>query len=307
MNRSVPPPPEQVHRQMVGQGLIDRALRLLSLTAPIARPALEQLEHVWLEAISHPSVSAAAERVSEARLPRPLLDRLISAWIKAYDVDISEAELPVEQYPTLDAFFTRKLKPGLRPIDATVGTLISPADSVLKDFGPIDDRARIPEVKGRTYSVSDLLGDAVDVLPPDAYVGGTYGVFYLSPRDYHRVHCPCDATALAVRPQPGTTYPVNALGVRRVEGLFVRNKRTVFALDTEFGKLALVMVGATNVGRITSDIAADTPVSRGDELGIFHLGSTVVLLTPRDSNLQYRGVAQGELVKVGQPVLSVTD
>jgi phosphatidylserine decarboxylase len=289
---------------MVGQGLIDGALRILRLTAPIARPALEQLEHVWLEAIAHPSVSATAERVSEARLPRPLLDRLIAAWVKAYDVDLAEAELPVEAYPTLDAFFTRRLKPGLRPIDTAPGTLVSPADSVLKEFGPIDARARIPEVKGRTYGVADLLGDAVDVLPPDDFVGGTFGVYYLSPRDYHRVHAPCDATALAVRPQPGTTYPVNALGVRRVEGLFVRNKRTVFALDTEFGRIALVMVGATNVGRITSEIETNARVSRGDELGVFHLGSTVVLLTPQSAALTYRDVAHGELVKVGQRVLA---
>ena len=235
-----------------------------------------------------------------ARAHVEVLDRLIDAWIDAYDVDMGVAEVPAGGFGTLDAFFTRRLLPGARPIDHDPDVLVSPADAVLKVFGEVDARGRVPEVKGRTYAVEALLSG---VMPVTDFIGGTFGVYYLSPRDYHRVHAPTSGVVTAVVPIDGATYPVNALGVRRVEGLFVRNKRTVFAFDTDDGPFALVMVGATNVGRITSSVGVGDRVERGQELGIFHLGSTVVLLTPRRSRFTYARLHEGELVKVGQPVL----
>jgi len=299
--RRSPMTPEAVRRTMVGQMLIDR---LLDVSRPLAAPAMSKLESLWLDAISHPGLSQRVGRLAETELPRPVLDAMLNAWVKTYDVDMAEAELPLSAFPTLDAFFTRRLKPGLRPIDPRPDRLVSCADSVLKRFGVIDPRNRIPEVKGRTYGVAELLGDAAPLFDLDALAGGTYGVYYLSPRDYHRVHSPCDATLTEIVPVAGAYYPVNALAVRKVERLFARNIRTVFVLDTEHGRLALVMVGATNVGRITASREPGERLSRGDELGIFHLGSTVVLLTPRDANLVHSDVAEGELVKVGQAVLT---
>jgi phosphatidylserine decarboxylase len=213
------------------------------------------------------------------------------------------AELPLSAYPTLDAFFTRRLRAGARPIDARPDWLVSCADSVLKRAGAIDPANRIPEVKGRSYSVPELLGDAAGAFDLEAFSGGTFGVYYLSPRDYHRVHCPTHATLAAVTPVAGAYYPVNALAVSRVERLFAKNIRTVFVLDTAHGRLALVMVGATNVGRITASAQPGATLAKGDELGIFHLGSTVVLLTPASAGLVHREVHEGEFVKVGQAVL----
>jgi len=286
---STPPPtPAAMKRRMLGQALIDR---LLQVSGPVARPAGARLEKLWLDALAVPGLSRAAGRLADQRLPRPLLAKLIDAWIATYDVDMSVADVPPEGFATLDAFFTRALKPGARPIDHDPDVLVSPADSVLKAFGEVDARGRVPEVKGRTYAIDALVAG---VVPVGDFVGGTYGVYYLSPRDYHRVHAPTSGVVRAVVPIEGATYPVNALGVRRVEGLFVRNKRTVFAL---------VMVGATNVGRITASVAVGDRVERGQELGVFHLGSTVVWLTPQRARFAYSHVHEGELVKVGQPVL----
>lgn len=294
---------EVVKRKMVGQLLIDRLVKALGVAGPLTKPARAALEKAWLAAISRPQLSRAVGSLADQALPRPVLDLMLETWVKVYDVAMDEAELPLSDYPTLDAFFTRRLKAGLRTIDPRPERVVSCADSVLKRFGPIDPRNRIPEVKGRSYSVPELLGEAAGHFDLDSFSGGTFGVYYLSPRDYHRVHVPCEATLAAVTPVAGAYYPVNNLAVQRVERLFARNIRTVFALDTAFGRMALVMVGATNVGRITASASAGAKLARGDELGIFHLGSTVVLLTPRAAGLTHVGVHEGEVVRVGQAVL----
>ena len=258
------------------------------------------LEGLWLSALARPSLSRAAAWLADQPLPRPLLERLIDTWVQAYDVDMSSVVVPAGGFKTLDAFFTRGLAPLARPIDYDPDVLVSPADSVLQRLGAIDARARIPEVKARTYSVAALLGGA---LPVEPFIGGTFGVYYLSPRDYHRVHAPMAGEVTAITPLAGTTYPVNARGVRHIEGLFVRNKRTVFTFDSDLGQVALVMVGATNVGRITASVSAGQRVEKGQELGVFHLGSTVVLLTPASAGLAYHRVHEGDVVRVGQAVL----
>lgn len=283
---------------MVGQAVIDGALRV---AGPLLRPARRRLEEAWLEAVSHPSLAEGAQRLADATLPRPVLRALVEAWIRAYDVDMSVAEVPPGGFTTFDAFFTRRLRPGARPIDHDPEVLVSPADSVLKGYGVIDPRGRIPEIKGRSYGLGELVGG---VIPVEPFVGGSYGVFYLSPRDYHRVHAPGEGAVATVARLDGRRYPVNDLGVRRVEGLFVKNRRLVFVLDREDGPLVLVMVGATNVGRISASVQTGDHVEKGQELGIFHLGSTVVLLTTRASGFGYRRVHEGEWLKVGQAALN---
>lgn len=282
---------------MLGQALIDG---LLQVSGPLARPAASRLERAWLEALARPELSRLAERLADAPLPKPILRRLIDAWIAAYHVDTEAMADAVDAYTTLNAFFTRHLKPGLRPIEPDANLLPSPADANLKTFGPIDLRGRIPEVKGRTYSVAELLGDAMDAAP---FTGGHQAVLYLSPRDYHRVHSPFDGRMTSATALPGASYPVNARGVRTIEGLFVKNKRVVFAFETErFGTCAAVMVGATNVGRITIS-APNGSIARGDELGVFNLGSTVVLLFPKTVPVALHRVHEGEMVRVGQAII----
>jgi len=296
-----PPSPDALKKKMLGQAMIDAFFQVSGqLSGPLARPAMRRLERMWLDALARPELSRLAERLADARLPRPILNRLIEAWIAAYDVDVDAMVGPVASYPTLNAFFTRQLKPGLRPVVSEPTLMPSPADANLKSFGPIDARGRIAEVKGRTYSVQALLGDVLEATP---FIGGQQAVFYLSPRDYHRVHSPLTGTLSAATALRGVSYPVNARGVRAIEGLFVLNKRVVFAIeDTTFGPCAVIMVGATNVGRISVSAPLGM-VQRGDELGVFNLGSTVVLLFPASHPVALAGVHQGEMVRMGQAVI----
>jgi phosphatidylserine decarboxylase len=209
-----------------------------------------------------------------------------NVYCRAYRVDVEEAELPPGAFPSFDAFFTRKLKPGSRTL--STDALVSPADGDLSSQGVVDPGARI-FVKGQPYDVGELVGD-----PRDAarYAGGEFAVIYLAPRDYHRVHVPADGDITLVRGLPGDLYPVNAIGERHVPQLFVRNQRAAIVIDTPgLGRVTVVMVGAVIVGRITVNVLGGpdvpkglfplepaVPVKRGDELGVFHLGSTVVLL-----------------------------
>jgi phosphatidylserine decarboxylase len=217
----------------------------------------------------------------------PIVSRLVTrAYCHAYRVDMDEATIPTGAFPSFDAFFTRTLKPGMRSVSSDA--LVSPSDGELSSAGRIDGAGRI-FVKGQPYDVGELIGD-----PRDAarYTGGEFAVVYLAPRDYHRVHAPVDGVISLVRGLGGDLYPVNSIGERHVSQLFVRNQRAAIVIDTEgLGRVTAVMVGAVIVGRVTvtgidapdvppgvHDIHPPLRVKKGDEIGIFHLGSTVVLL-----------------------------
>lgn len=238
-----------------------------------------------IRALPRVPLSRLVGRLAEQPLPAPVADAVQRFYVSAFDVDMSEA-LESGPYPSFDAFFTRPLRAGARPIAEVA--LVSPADGLLSASGPVDAHARI-RVKSQAYEVAELVGDPADA---KRYRGGSFAVVYLSPRDYHRVHAPANGRIDTVRGVPGDLYPVNAIGEQHVHGLFVRNNRVCICLDTPgMGRVSVVMVGATIVGRISVTALADPAVppgrttiaparavSRGDELGMFHLGSTVVLL-----------------------------
>lgn len=273
---------------------------LLGISGHAVAPIADRTARVWLEALSAPALSRFAEGVADLPLPPPILAPLIRAYVRLYDVDLRDAAEELDAFPTFNAFFTRALRPGARPIARDPDVIVSPADAQLRSAGAIDPRGRIPEVKGRRFSVAELLGDPDGAL---RYREGGYAILYLSPRDYHRVHSPADAVVERLDPLSGRAYPVNSLATRNIPSLLAINKRTVFHLATDgFGPMALVMVGATNVGRITTSVAAGDRVARGAELGAFNLGSTVVLLTS-DPAVAPVEALEGELVRVGQPLL----
>ena len=272
-------------------------------------------ERLLVHGVSHPGLSRAMARLSDLRLPRPLLRALIRAYLRAYRVDMSEAAQPVEAYATFNAFFTRRLREGARPVAAAPGLVVSPADSRVRSIGALPPDARLEQIKGRTYALEALLGSAGDAR---LFAAGVYATLYLSPSMYHRVHCPVDGRVRGWRYIQGRRFPVNAMAVRNVEGLFTVNERVSVLLDgDDLGPLALVMVGATSVGRITLSFdglathargpvlsdqpAQPIPIRRGDELGVFNLGSTVVLLAA-DPRLRPAEVAAGDLVRMGQPL-----
>lgn len=243
------------------------------------------------------------------RLARSPVSRWMTrAFVRAYGVDLGEAEGSLSDYPTLEALFTRKLRPGLRPVDDAGDALVSPVDGTCAWAGP-SEGGRISLAPGRTLSLSDLL---------DAPVDGERDVvvLYLSPRDYHRVHVPREGFARSWRYVPGTLWPVFPAAVRRVENLFARNERVVVGVETSAGPMDVVLVGAFGVGRITLEVCdlvtnsggersggalePPVPLARGAELGTFHLGSTVVLCAPPG---RWRlEVKAGEAVRVGRTI-----
>ncbi len=277
--------------------------------------ARDFIERAFVHAVSSPALSRLAGFAADLRLPRPLLRALIAAYARVYHVDLDEAAGRPADFTTFNAFFTRRLRDGARPIDTRPDVLVAPCDARLQTCGPIPADGRLPQIKGRDYAVAALLAsdDAARV-----FAGGLQATLYLSPAMYHRVHAPADGRIVGWRYVPGRLFPVNGPAVRQVDGLFARNERVIVELESEsFGRLALVLVGAANVGRISlafTDLRSNTggsaqaatlapplAVRRGDELGAFNLGSTVVLLVsgPR---LAPAGTATGELIRLGEPL-----
>ncbi len=270
------------------------------------------LERLATAAVSWPVLSRVTGRLSDLRLPKAILVPAIRAYARAYGADLAEAAVPAEAYPSFNAFFTRRLREGARPIAGGEGVVVSPSDSRLSAIGPVAADGRLEQVKGSSYSIEALLGSDEDAAP---FRGGLHATLYLSPAMYHRVHSPVDGRVRGWRYVPGRLFPVNPAGVRLVPGLFTRNERVAVFLDTAaHGPVAAVLVGAANVGRVSlafADVVTNTgrtpgPVvpaetialRRGDELGAFNLGSTVVLLVA-DPRLAPAASA-GDLVRMGQ-------
>ncbi|WP_026431073.1 archaetidylserine decarboxylase [Paracidovorax oryzae] len=217
----------------------------------------------------------------------------IRRFVARYKVDMSEAENPdIASYATFNDFFTRALRPGARPIaDAPA---VCPVDGAVSQFGHID-RDQIFQAKGHRYSTTALLGG--DAQEAARFTDGSFATIYLSPRDYHRIHMPCDGRLRRMIYVPGSLFSVNPLTARGVPGLFARNERVVCLFDTPLGSMALVLVGATIVGSMatawhgtvnpprtaglrqwTYDDGPEVLLRKGEEMGRFMLGSTVVLL-----------------------------
>lgn len=238
-------------------------------------------------------LSRAVGRLCERELPPRVAEVASKIYAKAYGVNLEEADPEQGPYESFDAFFTRRLRRGARVVEDV--SLVSPSDGRLVAAGDVTPDGSIV-VKGRPYDVAELCGSRDQA---QQYRGGEYAVIYLHPRDYHRVHSPVDGAVTQVRSMAGDLFPVNAIGERHVPRLFVRNQRVNIVVESEaLGTVSVIMVGATIVGRITTTaLGGDrTPVGehpinpplavrRGDELGTFHLGSTVVLLLPGSGRL----------------------
>lgn len=226
------------------------------------------------------------------RLPKAMRRLAYTGFARAVGANLDEVELPLDEYRTFGDFFARALRPGVRDVVADPDTLACPTDGAMGAVGE-SHQGTLLQAKGHDYRLDDLL---VDEQAAARVRGGAYATIYLSPRDYHRVHAPADADWLGYDFVPGTQYPVNPTWVARQPNLFARNERLVFHLRAPCGAVELVMVGATGVGnmRLVDGVETrtfrdqpgpvrvrfETPrqVLRGDELGSFQLGSTVILL-----------------------------
>jgi len=272
------------------------------------------LERAFVQAVSVPWLSWAAAHVADTRFPGPVLRALIRAYVRAYRVDLAELAEPLTSFRCFNEFFVRALRAGARPIDAAPDVLVSPSDARLHSLGALPEGGRLEQIKGRSYSVAALLGSAQEA---ERYGAGVHATLYLSPAMYHRVHVPADGRIVGYRYLPGRLFPVNAMAVRNVDGLFAVNERVVVHVESErHGPVAVVLVGATNVARITlacadlrtnagrpsSDVrlAEALVVRRGEELGRFNLGSTVVLLVADPGLRPASGLGPGSLIRMGQ-------
>lgn len=238
-------------------------------------------------------ISRLAGWLADRRLPPSILKPLITRYANHYDVDMDEAVEPPGGFGTFNEFFVRPLKEGARPVDPSPDAVVSPVDGRLVASGKIE-AGRLIQAKGLDYSAADLLGSPDTAAP---FIGGTFATIYLSPRDYHRIHAPVAGRVASVRRRRGRLLPVNDLSVPFVKDLFATNERVIVSMETEAGPLAVVMVGATNVGRISLAFAVPTAgqrradwdwtleryirLAKGEELGRFELGSTVILLFAR--------------------------
>ena len=215
---------------------------------------------------------------------------LIPWFIRHYGVDVSDAERPPGEYRSLQEFFGRALRPGARPINTVAGAIVSPVDGIVGASGTIE-QGRLLQAKGRSYTVAELIADPATAA---ALESGVYCTLYLAPANYHRVHAPLAGRVEREQYIPGAFWPVNQRAVERVPRLFAINERRVVSI----GGVVVVLVGACLVGSIRMNHAPPYAVERGQELGRFAFGSTVIVLAPRELGLRL-AVAPGDAVRVG--------
>ena len=268
---------------------------------------------VWFQyLLPQHALSRLVLRVTRIRA-RWFKNALIAGFRMLFEVDMDDAvQGDPSGYGSFNEFFTRELKPGARLIDPQRDTIACPVDGVISQAGPIEDDALL-QAKGRSYTLAQLLAGQSWA---DNFKGGSFATIYLAPFNYHRIHMPLRGELQATIYVPGRLFSVNAMTASSVPRLFARNERVLTLFGTEFGQLALVMVGALNVGSMATVWAGDiTPAAqraittlppqhvvldKGEELGRFNMGSTVILLFQANRATWGVPVRTGTCVSVGQ-------
>lgn len=270
-------------------------------------------------------ISRVAGKLADSRPPATLKNAFIRWFIGRYGVNMSEAaEEDPTRYSSFNDFFTRELKPGLRPVADGEGTLASPVDGVISQLGQIQ-QDRVFQAKGQSFNLNELLGGDAERARP--FVDGQFATIYLAPKDYHRIHMPIAGQLQEMVYVPGRLFSVNPVTAAAVPRLFARNERVVATFETEAGPMAMVMVGAMIVGSVetrwagvvsptsgkrevsTSDyrhLASAIHYDRGEEMGRFRLGSTVILLFPKGASRWQSTLKSQSVVKMGQPFGEIT-
>ncbi|PRQ07769.1 archaetidylserine decarboxylase [Enhygromyxa salina] len=282
----------------------------LSLRGRIAAALIER---------TPPKVALAASQAMgmATRLPLPpgVCRAAVSAYSRYFSVDLADVDQDqlARGFPSFDAFFTRGLRDGARSVDKRPEVLVSPSDGRLREVAEVEAQG-VVVAKGHAYAIGELIGDSELA---SRFVGGLQAVIYLHPRDYHRVHAPISGVASRIILIPGRLLPVNDAAVAREPRLFAVNERQVHVMSTDHGTVAVVMVAAFGVGHMscgyrqvdahpaqTQSLELDPPpfLAKGDELGVFHLGSTVVLLTEPGFEL-VEGLGPDSRVEFGQALL----
>lgn len=277
---------------------------------------------IWLQHLApQHALSRLAGKLANSRIPW-LKDTLIRRFIRAYDVDMDQAERPAGDYACFNDFFTRALKPGARPLSDCAEYILCPVDGAISQLGRIKD-GRILQAKGQSYTAEELIGG--DAALAARFEGGHFITIYLSPSDYHRVHMPLAGTLRETIYIPGDLFSVNTATAAAVHRLFARNERLSCIFDTAQGVVASVMVGAMIVasietvwsglvkphGRQVIRTAYTGPQAQrleaGAEMGRFLLGSTVVLLFEPGQIEWLDGMKPLDTVRMGQALARMAE
>ena len=272
------------------------------------------LPRYWLTAITY-----RIARVQAASFKNLLITR----FVQLYDVDTADVKLDIPGgFRTFNDFFIRELVDGARPVDTDARALVSPVDGTVSQAGVIRDR-QIFQAKGHEYSLDDLL--ATDLDDADIYCDGAFATMYLAPYNYHRVHAPWSGELAAMRYVPGELFSVNTATAAIVPGLFLRNERLIMHFDTPVGPSVLIMVGALNVGSISTPWSgeirprksgmveavrisgASANINKGDLLGWFNMGSTVIVLLPQGACEWHDSIKPGKSLVMGRQIGLLAD
>jgi phosphatidylserine decarboxylase len=274
--------------------------------------------NIWLQyVLPHHAISRVVLVFTRIRFA-PVKNTLIGLFMRGFRPDLSDAETPDPfAFEHFNAFFTRALRPGARPLAGSSATLASPVDGTMSELGAIDHNL-ILQAKGRRYTLEALLAGAASEWAP-RFTGGTFATIYLAPYNYHRIHMPADGTLRGIWYVPGRLFSVNATAAAMVHDLFARNERLVLVFEGSCGYFAVIFVGALNVGSMATvwhgDVTPRRPRrvtqlplppesdrfrARGAEIGRFNMGSTVVLLFAPDRVTLEQGLRHGTTMRMGQ-------
>lgn len=266
------------------------------------------------------SLSRLTGWLAESEIPW-LKDFLIRLFSRFFNINIAEAvPADYEKYPSFNAFFTRPLKPGARPIAAGEQVIVSPADGSISEIGSID-KQRVLQAKGQYYNLTALLGG--NTVLADEFANGAFATVYLSPSDYHRVHMPFAGTLRKTIYVPGKLFSVNQTTADNVEGLFARNERLVCIFDTANGPMALILVGAmivagietvwdgqiapNDIQAIKTDTTHSIALDKGEEMGRFKLGSTAIVLFPANTVSWNNMLSNGSTIRLGESLGNINN
>lgn len=265
-----------------------------------------------------------AAKLSRSTLPW-LKNLVITIFLKYFTVELAEAEIENPQdYPSFNAFFTRKLKTSARPVSEQARDLASAADGRIYQFGKINSD-QILQAKDHYYTTADLLGGHTEI--SEKFTHGHFITTYLAPHNYHRVHMPLDGKLYCMLHIPGSLFPVNTRSCQEVPNLFARNERVVCLFKTEHGDMAVILVGALLVGSVTTSWHGDVHQSlgntitawhydtdktsmhfrKGDEIGYFNYGSTVIVLLENSPLTWQQSIATDAKVKMGASIATFTE
>ena len=240
---------------------------------------------------------------------------IIQGFMKLYKIDLSEAKLEnAKDYKTFNDFFARKLKEDARPIDDAVNSIVMPADGVISQFGTIQDNLLL-QAKGHYYSLESLLACHSDMIK--FFKHGSYATTYLSPKNYHRFHMPCDGVLREMIYVPGSLFSVSQATTECIPNIFARNERVICLFETDFGPMAQILVGATIVSSIEVQwegcitpprdgimkrwvYSGEVKLVKGQDMGCFKLGSTVITLFASNTIEFDSHLKVGNTTRVGQ-------